>query len=125
MRNAWLAVPNARNLATKGKALCGDDAACRHPVDTEKPGTELAAELSDAAAKLYEKLAKGHFWDGRKKRKINHDLTKLPYAMDLSTEERRLVRVLTFLSSTCSGTPRIRIMIGHSLFGARVESGEP
>ena len=107
------------------KALCGDAAACRHPVDTEKPGTELAAELSDAAAKLYVKLAQGYYWDGRKKRKINNDLTKLPYAMDLSIEERRLVKDLTFLSSTCSGTPEIRIMIGHSLFGARVEYGEP
>ena len=110
VRNDWIAVPAARNLGTKWKALCGDDAACRHPVNTEKPGTELAAELSDAAAKLYEKLAKGYYWDGRKKRRINHDITKLPYAMDLSSEERRLVRDLTFLSSTCSGTPHVYVL---------------
>ena len=91
----------------------------------DKPGTELAADLSDAAAKLYEKLVKGYYWDGRKKRKINHDITKLSYAYDLSREERNLVRDLTFLSSTCAGTQEIRIMIGHSLFGARVEYGEP
>ena len=100
VRNDWLAVPAARNLAIKWKALCGDDAACRHAVDTDKPGTELAAQLSDAAGQLYEKLAKGYYWDGRKRRKINHDITKLQYAIDLSTEERRLVKDLSFLSST-------------------------
>ena len=125
VRNDWLAVPAARNFGTKWKALCGDDAACRHIVDMDKPGVELAAELSKAANMLYEKLVKGYYWDGRKKRKINHDITKLPYAYDLSTEEKRLVKDLTFLSSTCAGTQEIRMMIGHNLFGARVEYGEP
>ena len=60
----------SNNLAIKWKAFCGDDAACRHSEDTEKPGTELAAQLSDAAGQLYEKLAKEYYWDGRKRRKI-------------------------------------------------------
>ena len=92
VRNDWLVVPAARNLKTKWKALCRDDAACRHPVDTDKPRTELAAELSDATAKLYVKLAQGYYWDNYKKPKINHDFTKLPYAMDLMPSERRLVK---------------------------------
>ena len=125
VRNDWLAVPAARNLATKWKALCGDDAACRHPVDTEKPGTVLAAELSEACGKLYHKFDEGYYWDGKKKRKINRDPTKRPCAMDMSQEEHRLAKDLTFLSSTCAGTSQIRIMIGHSLFGARVYFDEP
>jgi len=125
IRNDWLIVPAARNLATKWKALCGDDAACRHTVDLDKAGVELAAELTDTAGKLYEKLAKGFWWDGRKKRKINHDVSKLQYALDLSAMEKDMVKDLAFLSSTCAGTQQIRLMIGHSLFGARVEYGDP
>ena len=50
IRNDWQVVPCARNLGTKWQALCGDDAACRHPVDLGKAGVELAAELTDAAS---------------------------------------------------------------------------
>ncbi len=125
VRNDWLAVPAARNLGIKWKALCGDDAACRHHVDMQKAGVELSAELTDAASDLYEKLSKGFWWDGRKKRKINHDVTKLQYAVNLSPAERDLVRDMTFLSSTVAGTQQIRLEIGHALFGARVEFGDP
>ena len=125
VRNDWTLVPSARNLATKWKALCGDDAACRHKVDMDKPGTVLAAELSAAAAGLYEKLQKGYWWDGRKRRKINSDVSKLQYAQDLSPMERDLVRDLTFLSSKVAGSQQIRLDIGHGLFGARVEYGDP
>ena len=92
VRNDWLTVPATRNVETKWKALCRNDAACRRPVDTDKPRTELAVELSHAAAKLYVKLAQGYYWDNYKKPKINHDFTKLPYAMDLMPSERRLVK---------------------------------
>ena len=97
LRNDWLAVPSARNLATKWKALCGDDAACRHHVDTEKAGVEMSAELTEAAGALYEKLSRGFWFDGRKRRKINHDVTKLQYALGLSPIEKDLVKDLTFL----------------------------
>ena len=80
IRNDWVTVPTARNLAVKWKALCGDDAACRHTVDPNKAGVEMAAELADAASALDEKLNKGYWWDGRKRRKINHDVSKLQYA---------------------------------------------
>ena len=104
IRNDWVAVPAARNLAVKWKALCGDDAACRHPVDHQKAGVEMSAELTNAAGALYEKLHKGFWWDGRKKRKINNDVTKLPYALDLSTVEKNIAKDLSFLSTTISGT---------------------
>ena len=125
IRNDWQAIPSARNLSTKHKALCGKDLACRHAVDNAKAGVETAAELTEAAETLYQKLAKGHWWDGRKKRKINHDVTKLQYAVGLSNPERDLVKDLAFLSSTLAGTQQIRLDIGHALFGARVELGDP
>ena len=125
IRNDWVAVPAARNLGVKWKALCGDDAACRHAVDPNKAGVEMAAELTEAAGALYEKLGKGYWWDGRKKRKINHDVTKLKYALGLSTAEKNLVKDLSFLGSTVAGTQQIRLDMGHALFGARVEFGDP
>ena len=107
VRNDWLAVPAARNLATKWTALCGDDAACRHSVDVNKAGVELSAELTEAAGALYEKLSKGFWWDGRKRRKINHDVSKLRYALNLSAMEKDLVKDLAFLSGLCAGTQQI------------------
>jgi hypothetical protein len=68
-----------------------------------KPGTILAAELSEAAAGLYDELQNGYWWDGRKRRKIGSDVSKLRYAVDLKPMEKDLVRDLTFLSSKCAG----------------------
>jgi len=78
---------------------------------------EASSEVTEAAAALYQKLSKGYWWDGRKKRKINHDVTKLQYACDLTTEERNLVKDLQFLSGIFAGTQQVRLHIGHALFG--------
>ena len=59
VRNDWLAVPAARNLGTKWKALCGNDAAVTHYVDRDRVGIENAAALSEAAGSCYEKLHSG------------------------------------------------------------------
>jgi hypothetical protein len=125
IRNDWLAIPCARNLSTKYRALCGKSLACKHFVDPNKAGVEQAAEVTTAAAALYQKLEKGYWWDGAKNRKINHDVSKLQYAVGLSTTERNLVRDLQFLSSTVAGTQQIRLEMGHALFGARVMLGDP
>ena len=45
--------------------------------------------------------------------------------MNLSPPERDLVKDLTFLWGTVAGTQQIRLEIGHALFGARVEFGDP
>ena len=65
----WNLVPAQRNLTTKFDALCGEGVACKHAVDHAKAGNVLAAELVDAATKLYAKLAKGYWIDYRGKRK--------------------------------------------------------
>ena len=78
LKSDWNLVPAQRNLTTKWDALCGDDVACKHAVDREKAGNVLSAELVDSATKLYEKLAKGYWLDSQgKRRRINHDFTKL------------------------------------------------
>ena len=86
-------------------------------LDLNKAGVEASSEVTEAAAALYQKLSKGYWWDGRKKRKINHDVTKLQYACDLTTEERNLVKDLQFLSGIFAGTQQVRLHIGHALFG--------
>ena len=53
-------VPAARNLTLKWDALCGQEAACRHSVDRNTAGNVHAAEVTEAAAKLYNKLMHGH-----------------------------------------------------------------
>ena len=84
-----------------------------------------AAELIEAATKLYKKLKDGQWWDGKKKRRINSDFSKLALATDLSEMERNLVKDLVFLQKKHAGTQQVRLMIGHALVGARVEFGDP
>ena len=126
IKTDWNLVPSQRNLTTKWEALCGDDVACKHAVDREKAGNVLSAELIDSATKLYEKLAKGYWKDtDGKRRRINHDFTKLQYAENITDMQRDLIRDMTFLSKKIPGTQQIRLMAGHALFGACVEYGPP
>ena len=125
LRNDWVLVPAMRNLTTKWSALSESSAACKHTVDREKAGNVHAAELAEAAAKLYERLAKGYYLHGSRRLPIKYDVSKLRYADKLTPMERNLIRDLEFLSSKLPGTQQIRLMIGHSLFGARVEYGDP
>ena len=111
-------VPANRNLTLKWDALCGAEAACRHAVDNNTAGNVHAAEVTEAARNLYNKLMHGHWWDGRKKRRINSDFSKLQLAMNLSEMERNLAKDLVFLQKKYAGTQQVRLMIGHALFGA-------
>ena len=45
--------------------------------------------------------------------------------MNLTEMERNLVKDLVFLQKKHAGTQQVRLMIGHALFGARVEFGDP
>ena len=100
-------MPAARNLTLKWDALCGQDAACRHSVDRNTAGNVHAAKVIESAAKLYKKLLHGHWWDGKKKRKINSDFSKLPLAMDLTEMERNLVKDFVFLQKKHAGTQQV------------------
>ena len=125
VRGSWPLVPAVRNLTLKRDALFGDEAACRHAVDRSRAGNVHAAELIEAATNLYKKLQDGHWWDGKKKRRINGDVSKLALATDLTEMERNLIKDLVFLQKKHAGTQQVRLMIGHALFGARVEFGDP
>ena len=125
VRGSWTLVPAVRNLTLKWDALCGQEAACRHAVDRHTAGSVHAAEVAEAAAKLYNKLMHGHWLDGQKKRRINSDFSKLGLAMDLTEMERNLVKDFVFLQKKHAGTQQVRVMIGHALFGAHAEFGDP
>ena len=126
IKSDWNLVPAQRNLTTKWDALCGDDVACKHTVDRDKAGNVLSAELVDSATKLYEKLAKGYWLDSQgKRRKINHDFTKLQYAENLTKMQRDLIRDMVFLSKKFPGTQQVKLLIGHALFGAGIQYGMP
>ena len=59
IRNDWSAIPSARNLTTKHKALCGKDLACKHFVNVDKAGVDTASEITEVAETLYSKLESG------------------------------------------------------------------
>ena len=42
--------------------------------------------------------------------------------MNLTEMERNLVKDLVFLQKKYAGTQQVRLMIGHALFGARVDN---
>ena len=65
VRGSWTLVPAVRNLTLKWDALCGEEAACRDSVDKNTAGNVHAAEVAEAAEKLYKKLIHGHWWDGK------------------------------------------------------------
>ena len=86
----------------------------------------LAAELVDSAAQLYQQLAKGYWLDARgKRRRINHDFTKLQYAEHITEMQKDLIRDMVFLSKKFPGTQQVRLLIGHKLFGASIQYGVP
>ena len=126
IKSDWNFVPAQRNLTTKWEALYGDDLPCKHPVDREKAGYVLSAELVESATKLYEKLAEGYWVDVQgKRRRINHSFTKLQYAENITNMQRDLIRDTVFLSKKFPGTQQVRLLIGHALFGAGIQYGLP
>ena len=126
IKTDWNLVPAQRNLTTKWDALCGDDVACKHTVDQSKAGNVLAAELIQGATQLYEKLAKGYWVDPQgKKRRINHDFTKLQYAEKLTKMQQDMIRDMVFLSKKFPGTQQVRLLINKALFGTNIQYGMP
>ena len=60
----------------------------------------------------------------RHKIPVAGDTTKLPYANDLNTYERKLAHAQVFLAQHLGGTQAVRKLMGHSQFGARVVYGD-
>ena len=126
LKNDWTLIPSQRNITLKWDALCGDHVACKHPVDSDKPGVAHAAELNKGAEGLYAKLKKGFWTDSNgKKRNVNMDFTKLPYAEGLSTTEKKLIDDINFLGKLFAGTQQVRLLMGHHLFGSAISYGTP
>ena len=75
----------------------------------------MSDELTAAGA-LYDKLSKGFWFYGRKRRKINHDTTKLQYALGLLLKEEDLVKGPKLISSVTPGMQKIKLEVGHAFF---------
>ena len=60
-----------------------------------------------------------------KRRRINHDFTKLQYAENITHMQKDLIRDMVFLSKKFPGTQQVRLLIGHALFGAGIQYGMP
>ena len=58
-----------------------------------------------------------------RRRSINGDTNKLPFAVGLTDLERRILKNYHFMSDAILGSRELRIQIGHLIFGARVFYG--
>ncbi len=94
--------------------------------------THQAAEATEyneqdaavAAAALYKLLADGVYKDGQgRKRKIDWDHAKLPYALGLTPLQKQLLAGFRFRIRRVAGTQEIRVKIGHVGFWAGVVYG--
>jgi hypothetical protein len=93
-QNSWDFLPGVRNLLHRWTILNTPGALVRRAMGAEgQPlSTEAsAAEVTEAAAGVYEKLRGGTYGDLKKPRPIGGDTTKLKFAHGLTSTERELV----------------------------------
>lgn len=81
-------------------------------------------EHIDAMKKLYKTLWTGYVGQGLQRMPVAGDTTKLQFAEGLSNFERELARSVAIVASQMPGTPQVRILMGHSHFGARICYGD-
>jgi len=89
-----------------------------------RPGNEAANGLIDAMKGLYYKLWHGCIGQSRHKVPVAGDTTRLPHANNLSPLQKKLAWNMHFLAQHLPGVQQIRQIMGHSMFGARVNYGD-
>lgn len=121
IRSAWDFPPAVRNLYFRHACLTMGSLFHHEPSQAGLPMESHATRMIQAAGGLYEKLWKGTYVAGSKKRrKIAGDTTKLKYAEGLTEDQRKIVRELDHRVSNLEGTQQIRLRMGHCIFGAMV-----
>ena len=74
----------------------GHSLSVKRGVDTLSPGDSIDTDAAMAAADLVKKLEKGYYMDRGKRRKIDCDCSKLLFAENLSSLQRRLLADFRF-----------------------------
>ena len=127
IRNSWDFLPGARNLTHRFKLLNTPGLTVRPAFDIQGAAlnTEASAsQLTEAASTVYDKIWSGKYGNAKNPLPIAGDITKLPFAHNLSATERILINNMKWKASHVEGTQEIRKIMGHRAFGARVVYGE-
>ena len=90
----------------------------KSPVDTS---TESQIAVMQ---KLYHILHHGFTGTGVHRVPIAGDTTRLPFANDLTPQQRRLAWAQHHLAKHMPGSQQVRQLMGHTQFGARVNYGD-
>jgi len=76
------------------------------------------------AKKLCDTLWNGHVRYGSIRVPLRGDTTRLALAEGLTAQERKLARNIAYRAEFFPGTQAVRQLMGHSLWGARVNYGD-
>ena len=120
----WSFEPMMRNIFYRYEAAHAELLKTRRLSLADEPAESRATKYIQAAAALYERLRHGTYGEGKKKRRIAGDFTKLLYCKDLTPEKRDLIAHVKHVAKTLPGAQQIREMMGQYLFGARVVYGD-
>ena len=124
VRSDWNLTPILRNLHFRYRTLETPSLGVKTVIDSNEPAVSYARQLQAAVEGLYHKLAKGTYGKGKRRRRVNGDITKLQYANNLTPLERELLTNMRFMTRKLEGTQEVRLLLNHALFGAQVCYGE-
>eukprot|EP00973_Karenia_brevis_P058894 8199870-Karenia_brevis.AAC.1 len=80
--------------------------------------------LIQAAQNVYRKLHAGFTGRGLHRVPVGGDMNEFPFAVGLTTLEKKLAWAAKYIASNMAGTQALRQIMGHRLFGARVNYGD-
>ena len=123
-RRHWSFLPSLWNLRFRSEIVLGMGLGARATHQAADATEYDEQDAAVAAAALYKLLADGVYKDGQgRKRKIDWDHAKLPYALGLAPLQKQLLAGFRFRIRRVAGTQEIRVKIGHVGFWAGVVYG--
>ena len=123
-RRQWSFVPGLWNLYFREQLNLGMSLSAASRAAASEPGVPIEQDAAMAAAELYKKLQTGTYVSREgKRRRIDGDMTKLPFATGISPQQRRLLSDFRFRTRKIPGTQEIRTSIGHVCFWGSVVYG--
>ena len=123
-RRHWGFVPSLWNLHFRNEINLGMSLSARATHEATEATEYNEQDAAVAAAALYKLLETGVYKDGQgRRRRIDWDYAKLPYAIGLPALQKQLLAGFRFRIRRVAGTQDIRVKIGHLGFWAGVVYG--
>ena len=123
-RRHWCLTPALWNLYFREQLNTGVSLSTLSRGEAARPCDDTEQDAALAAAELYEKLSSGTYvTQSGVREKIDGDVSKLPYAENLTSANRRLLQDFSFRTRSMPGTQAIRSKIYHTCFWGQVVYG--